>query len=92
LIKPEKNEIARRGGLSPFAPKQIFKALFAAPRRREKWHTGQKMTENNQSCPKKANQRQDQPPMTAKPVHVRVNIPSSADLNMAFRRFIPRDC
>jgi hypothetical protein len=44
LIKSEKNEVARRRGLSALAPKQIFKALFAPPGRGKKRQTWQEMT------------------------------------------------
>jgi hypothetical protein len=49
------------------------------------------MPNKDQTRPKKANQRQDQQPMTTKPGHVRESIPNRGDLNMAFRRFIAQE-
>jgi hypothetical protein len=90
LINSEKNEILGRRSFSTLLSKQVLETLLAAPRRRYKRHGREKMADKNQSGPKKANQRQDPQPMTTKPLHVRANIPSLGDLNMAFRRFIPR--
>jgi hypothetical protein len=47
LIKSEKNEILGRRSLSALAPKQIFKALFAAPRHRHKRSSWKKMADKN---------------------------------------------
>ena len=74
LIESQKNEISRRGRFSPFLPKQIFEALFAAPRRRKKRRHRKEMPEKNQAGPKNTNHPQDQQPMTTKPVHVRPNV------------------
>jgi hypothetical protein len=69
LIDSEENKIGWRRGLSAFSPEQILKALFTAPRRRNKWDIREKMTEHNHAGPKKADESEDQETMTPKPVH-----------------------
>src|SRR5581483_1961386 len=69
LVDPEKHEIRRRRRLSPLAPQQILKTFFAAPRRREKRRSGEKMPKQNQSCPKDANARQNQRSCPPQRVH-----------------------
>jgi hypothetical protein len=59
LIDSEENKIGWRRRFPAFAPEQILKALFAAPRRRDKRDVWQKMTENDHACPKKADDGQD---------------------------------
>jgi hypothetical protein len=69
LIDSEENKIGWRQGLSAFSPKQILKALFTPPRRRNKWDTWEKMTEKDRARPKKADESKDQESMTPEPVH-----------------------
>jgi hypothetical protein len=69
LIDSEENKIGRRRRLSAFASKQVLKALFAAPRCRNKWDTWEKMTEHDHGGPKKADETQDQETITPEPVH-----------------------
>jgi hypothetical protein len=69
LVDPEKNKIGWYTRLPAFASKQIFKALFAAPRRRNKWDIREKMTEHDHAGPKKADESEDQETVTPKPVH-----------------------
>jgi hypothetical protein len=69
LIDPEKYEIVRRWGFSALPPEQIFETLFTTPGRRKKRRGGEEMAEKNQPSPKNADRREDQQPMTPKPVH-----------------------
>jgi hypothetical protein len=69
LIDSEEYKIGWRGRLPSFAPKQVLKALFTTPRRRNKWDTREKMTGKNQARPKNTNESQDQETMTPEPVH-----------------------
>jgi len=69
LVNPEKNKIGWCRRLPAFASKQILKALFAAPRRRNKWDIWEKMTEHDHAGPKKTDESEDQETMTHKPVH-----------------------
>jgi len=72
LVDPEENKIGWRRRLPTFAPKQIFKALFTTPRRRNKWDARKKVTENDYARPRKADEAKDQEPMTPEPVHAGV--------------------
>jgi hypothetical protein len=72
LIDSEKNKIGWCRRIPTFAPKQVLKALFTAPRRREKRNAWEKMTENDHGRPKKADESQDQETTTPEPVHAGV--------------------
>jgi hypothetical protein len=82
LIDCEKNEIARGRSLAALAPKQIFKALFASPRRRKKRRRREEMAEKNETGPKNTDRRQDQKPIATEPMHARI-IPLFPDFEIS---------